>query len=103
MQKVLESEETESTYQQYLGVNTNEYGKMLAWMDQAKKLEEEEKLTETTLKNALSDFQKEQEDALEVEKAGFASDIASGEQHPEKVHIKLRPPPRTSREAIVTL
>lgn len=71
----------------------NEYGKMLAWMDKAKKLEEQEKLTDKTLKNAVSDFRKEQEDALEVEKAGFASDIASSNQNEDKVHIKFKAPP----------
>ena len=32
---------------------------MLAWMEKTKKLEEEEKLTDETLKSALSDFKKE--------------------------------------------
>lgn len=72
-------------------------------MEKAKKEEEKDKLERHTLDQALSDFEKEQEDALAVEKAGFASDIGGSGKSGEKVQIKFKAPPRSSREAIKTL
>ena len=101
--KILEREETQKTYERYLGPEENKYVQMLQLMEKAKQEEDQEKLQKATLDQALNDFQKEQEDAVEVEKAGFASDIGGGKESADKVHIKFVAPPRTSREAIKAL
>ena len=76
-------------------------------MQSKKELEgSRDRITSELVQEALSDFRKEQEDAVEVAKAGFgdpALDLDAKASDPGKIKVKLMRPPRSSREAIQAL
>ena len=64
---------------------------------------EQDTVPNEIIEQALSDFKKEQEDEVEIRKAGFASTSFETSADKEKLRVKLRRPPRSSKETVKTL
>lgn len=57
-------------------------------------------MAKEVLEEALEDFRKEQEDEVAVKDAGYAP---SWETAGKKLHIRMKRPPRSSKEAVSAL
>ena len=105
-------EESEELFEAYAQRSShNEYLRMLEFVNKRRQLEEDDKskVSPSLAKQSLDDFKKEQEDVVEIKKAGYKEpslDFGDSQDHDassDRVAVKLMRPPRTSKEAIRTL
>ena len=93
------------TYEQFTkSTSKNEYLKLAKMMQNLKDREKAGDMAgPNEIKEAMLDFQKEQEDVLAVRDAGYLDGFLDQDVVSEKAKISMLRPPRTAREMLKTL